>query len=61
MLRWQLSQEAVVGTWLGGLPGAVVPLWHVAHVPDATPVWSKRAPTNVLVLWQVSHASGVGT
>ena len=35
---WQESQDADVAMWLEGLPFAVVPLWHVAQVPGATPV-----------------------
>ena len=38
VVRWHVSHEAVVTTWLEGLPLAVVPLWQVAHVPGATPV-----------------------
>ena len=35
---WQVSQDAVVGRWVVGLPVAVVPLWQVAQVPGAMPV-----------------------
>jgi hypothetical protein len=35
--RWQVSQAAVVGTWVAALPRAVVPLWHVAQ-PLTIPV-----------------------
>jgi hypothetical protein len=30
---WQVSQAWVVGTWLVGFPGAVVPLWQEAQLP----------------------------
>ena len=43
-----------------GLPVAVVPLWQVAQVPGATPVWLNVAGVQALVLWQVSHAWVVG-
>ena len=43
------------------LPVAVVPLWHVAQVPGATPVWLKVAGVQPLVRWQVSHDAVVGT
>ena len=40
---WQDSQLAVVGEWLGRLPGAIPPLWHPMHcrgVPlKRPPVW----------------------
>jgi len=38
LVLWQVSQAAVVGIWLVGLPVAVVPLWQVEQVPGATPV-----------------------
>ena len=47
--------------WLEGLPLAVVPLWHVAHVPGATPVWFIVAGVQPVVLWQVSHDEVVAT
>ena len=56
---WQVSQAAVVGRWVEGLPVAVVPLWQVAQVPGAAPEWLNRAPENDVVLWQVSHAAVV--
>ena len=61
VLVWQVSHAAVVGTWVAGLPLAVVPLWQVAQ-PDVMPLWLKTAPVNaVVLLWQVSHAAVVGT
>ncbi len=60
-MRWQLSQAALVCTWLAGLPATSVPLWQFWHVPGATPTWLNLAPTKVLVEWQVSHAAVVGT
>ncbi|MBC2729584.1 hypothetical protein [Thiobacillus sp.] len=38
VVLWQVSQDAVVGMWVVGLPVAVVPLWQVEHVPGAMPV-----------------------
>ncbi len=32
VLRWQFSHGMVVGTWLAGLPVAVVPLWQEAQL-----------------------------
>jgi hypothetical protein len=43
-----------------GLPVADVPLWQVAQVPGATPVWLKVAGVQAVVLWQVSQAAVVG-
>jgi hypothetical protein len=43
------------------LPGAVLPLWHVAQVPATTPVWLNLAPTKVRVVWHVSQLNWVGT
>ncbi|MFO1196967.1 MAG: hypothetical protein U1E86_08335 [Burkholderiaceae bacterium] len=48
-------------TWLEGLPLAVVPLWHVAHVPGATPVWFMVAGVQAVVRWHVSHEAVVIT
>jgi hypothetical protein len=56
-----LSHDAVVGTCLAGLPFALVPLWHVEHVPAATPLWLKVAGSHAVVLWQESHDAVVGT
>ncbi|QLQ01501.1 MAG: hypothetical protein HZY77_10135 [Thiobacillus sp.] len=50
VVRWQASQDAVVGMWVVGLPVAVVPLWQVEHVPGAMPVWLKVAGVQALVL-----------
>ncbi|MFH1819752.1 MAG: hypothetical protein ABIK08_08870 [Pseudomonadota bacterium] len=50
----------MVGTWVVGLPVAVVPLWQVEQVPGAMPVWLKVAGVQALVLWQVSHDAVVG-
>jgi hypothetical protein len=43
-----------------GLPVAVVPLWQVAQVPGATPVWLKVAGVQAVVLWHVSQEAVVG-
>jgi hypothetical protein len=50
VVLWQVSQDAVVGMWVVGLPVAVVPLWQVEHVPGAMPVWLKVAGVQALVL-----------
>ena len=42
-VRWHASQDCVVGRWFAGLPVEIVPLWQVAHVPEATPLWLKVA------------------
>ena len=55
-----MSHEAVVGRCVAGLPLAVDPLWQVAHVPGATPVWLNVAGFHAVVRWQVSHAAVVG-
>ena len=36
VVRWQLSQAAVVGMWPLFLPVAVEPLWQVAQLPGVT-------------------------
>jgi len=36
VVRWQVSHEAEVEICIELLPVAVVPLWQVAQVPDAT-------------------------
>ena len=56
-----MSHEAVVGMCVAGLPVAVVPLWQVAQVPAAMPVWLKVAGVQAVVVWQVSHEAVVGT
>ena len=59
VLRWQLSQAALVTMWVAGLPRAVVPLWQEAQLP-VTPVWSQRTETNEKVLrWQLSQGAAV--
>jgi hypothetical protein len=56
---WQVSQEAVVTTWLDDFAWAFwlrkEPLWQVAHWP-ARPLWFMVRATKLAVLvWQVSH------
>jgi len=46
---WQVSQAAVVATWVADLPSAMVPLWQVAQ-PDEIPAWFIAVPANVVVL-----------
>ena len=48
-VRWQVSQDCVVGMCVVGLPVAVVPLWQVAQVPGAMPAWLKVAGVQALV------------
>ncbi len=43
-----------------GLPAAVLPLWQVAQLPEATPVWLKVAGVHAVVRWQASQAWVVG-
>ncbi len=59
--RRQASQDCVVTKWPADLPVAVVPLWQVAQVPGATPVWLKVAGIQAVVRWHVSQAAVVGT
>lgn len=63
VLVWQRSQDNdVTGTWFAITPFALVPLWQVAQVPAATPVWLNAAPKNdVVFLWQVSQPAVVAT
>jgi hypothetical protein len=49
VLLWQVSQAAVVATWVAGLPVAVLPLWQLAQ-PDVMPVWLNAAPAKLVVL-----------
>ena len=45
-----MSHDWVVGICVVDLPVAVVPLWQVAQVPGAMPVWLKVAGVQALVL-----------
>ena len=58
---WQVSHAAVVGICVESFPAAFDPLWQVAQVPGATPVWLKFAGVQALVLWQLSQEAVVGT
>ncbi len=50
-MLWQVTQLAVVGTWLAGLPLAWVPLWQAVQTVAALNVlWSTRAPVQRVVL-----------
>ena len=60
VVRWQASQDCVVGKWFDGLPAAVVPLWHVAHEPAVTPLWLNVAGSHAVVRWQASQLCVVG-
>jgi len=42
-----------------GLPVALVPLWQVAQVPAAMPVWLNVAGFHAVVRWQLSHCAEV--
>ncbi len=46
---------------MAGLPSAVVPLWQVAQLPAAMPLWLKVAGVHAVVLWQASQDWLVGT
>ena len=46
---------------LAACPWPRSPLWQVAQVPGATPVWLNVAGVQAVVWWQVSHAAVVGT
>jgi hypothetical protein len=54
---WQLTQLAVVGTWVPSFPVAALPLWHPEQFVAAVyKLWSGLEPDQVLVdLWHVSH------
>jgi hypothetical protein len=59
VVRWQVSQAAVVVTWpVVGLAraGGLAPLWQLAHCPGVTLAWPNVAPMKLLVpRWQVSQ------
>ena len=59
-VRWQASQDCVVGRWFDGLPVAVVPLWQVAQLPAVTPLWLNVAGSHAVVRWQASQDCVVG-
>ncbi|MNT81565.1 hypothetical protein D3C72_2211730 [compost metagenome] len=51
VVRWQVTQLAVVTMWLPGLPPARVPLWQLTQLVAAVKVlWSTRAPVHRVVL-----------
>jgi len=52
---WQASQAREVTKWPVDLPVALVPLWQLAQLPGATPVWLKVAGSHAVVRWQVSQ------
>src|SRR5205085_5402417 len=60
--RWQSPQLVVTPACTGvmGLPVATTPLWQVPQRSRVTPMWLKRAPVKLTVLWQVSHVACVG-
>ena len=62
-MLWQplASQDAFVVGWSRGLPLAMTPLWHVAQVPGAIPVWVNVAGSQAVVRWQASQDCVVGT
>jgi hypothetical protein len=59
VVRWQVSQAAVVATWPLGLPFAFVPLWQVAQVPGTTLGWLKLAGNQAVLRWQLLHGTTV--
>ncbi len=48
-VRWQLSQDIVVGRWAGGFPFATLLLWHRSQLPGAIPLCVKKAGFHVVV------------
>ena len=60
VVRWQLSQEAVVEICLAVLPEALLPLWQVAQLPTVTVLWLNVAGSQAVVRWQLSHEAVVG-
>jgi hypothetical protein len=48
-VRWQLSQDIVVGRCVGGFPFAMLLLWHFTQVPGAIPLWVKKAGFQLVV------------
>jgi hypothetical protein len=63
VLLWQLLHWTPVTGTCGGIvmPLAPLPLWQLAQFVSAA-VWAKVAPAHVVVLlWQSSHGSVVGT
>jgi hypothetical protein len=59
VVRWQLSQLAVVCTWLAVLPRAWLPLWHEAQDPGVTLAWLNAAGSQAVVRWQLSQGAEV--
>jgi len=59
VVRWQVSQDAVVEMCVALLPLAVVPLWQELQVPGATLLWLMVAGVQPVVRWQVSHEAVV--
>ena len=64
MLRWHASQDIVAplssctkGTWLLGLPVAMMPLWQVAQLPGVTvtELCSVVLAKLTVDLWQLSQ------
>jgi hypothetical protein len=60
VVRWQVSQAAVVTMWPAALPWTTVPLWQAPQLPGLTPAWLKRAPAKVAVLWHASQGCVTG-
>jgi hypothetical protein len=65
---WQVSQVAVVGTWVADLPRPLpvevrwAPSWQLAQTDPATAVWLIAAGFQavLLLLWQLSQVAVVG-
>jgi len=61
---WQLSHNALVGTWLDSLYWGVTlpntwPLWQVRQAPGSRLMWLNDALVQTVVLWQLSHCAVV--
>ncbi|MBK7649283.1 MAG: hypothetical protein IPJ12_19500 [Betaproteobacteria bacterium] len=58
-LLLQVSQGVIVRIWSTFLPGALTPLWQLAHVPGNTPVCGLVAGVHDVVPWQVLQTADV--
>jgi len=57
-VRWQVSQDAFVCTWVEGF---TVLVWHARQPPTATPAWLKVAGSQAVVRWHESQDALVTT
>ena len=58
VVRWQASQTLVLAICVPDLPGALLPLWQLAH-PELIPLWLKVADAQVVVVWQLAQSAAV--